>query len=112
VNAGELAHTASRSFVATSLTLARLRTKFPISSRYVLALYRKRPGEKLPGSEQLHNAGALSIQPLEGSRSRLRQTRGRLWELNPTRRGMRGLKAAEMGREDGLRNKDARIGAE
>ena len=42
----------------------------------------------------------------------MRQTRGRLWELNPTRRGMCGLNAVEMGREDWFRNKDARIDAE
>jgi len=45
------------------------------SGRYVLVLYRRRPGGESFGRERSSMAGSLSIQPLGGSRSRLRQTR-------------------------------------
>ena len=42
--------------------------------RYVLVVYRRRPGGKCLDREKTLGVGALSIQPHEGSRPRLRQT--------------------------------------
>ena len=52
----------------------------PIRGRKVVALYRKRAGAKGGCVPRGFGAGSLSIQLLEGSRSRLRRTR-QLWEL-------------------------------
>ena len=55
--------------------VARLPSLAVCCGRYVLELYRKRPGGCSSVKTRVPGAGSLSIQPLEGSRLRLRQMR-------------------------------------
>ena len=50
----------------------------------MLELYRKRPGKIVPEGDGGSGAGSLSIEPLEGSRSRLAADAVPLWELKVT----------------------------